>query len=429
MRLSSSSPWAFSAFAACTLALQPSIYLSDSSRSASPQVLSPVATRLLLARRLGVSRYHSLEGAEESTLRILNDFGGEHKPLLFAEEDRSDRQNNLIVIEDVENPNDILDNDINKAAFTMDRAPQSSETRRLINDLLKQAQQNSIEQQRSGTYSQPDCSPADGGVITGSTATGICPPAPVREGKSDNSLYWPSFLKDLSSPSIYKTAIIRIPLSDITSANDLKNMKKSLSKLLHPSSNSETTLILMPPSSSKSKRSSGSVYGSYAMPNLHAREGQSEAPLTGPSAPKTSLPSHHVSTPQALKASSVSRPGILPVCQPNLEKLVEVTNNCSGHGTPYLKRNTSSEDTSACYACKCGKTVLDRGEGKGVKTIEWAGPACAKKDVSTSFWLLAGISIAMIATVSWGVGLLFSIGQEELPSVIGAGVAGPRAQK
>lgn len=45
------------------------------------------------------------------------------------------------------------------------------------------------------------------------------------------------------------------------------------------------------------------------------------------------------------------------------------------------------------------------------------------------FWLLAGISIAMVATVSWGIGLLFSIGQEDLPSVIGAGVAGPRAQK
>lgn len=73
--------------------------------------------------------------------------------------------------------------------------------------------------------------------------------------------------------------------------------------------------------------------------------------------------------------------------------------------------------------------MLSRGEGKGVKTIEWAGPACSKKDVSMPFWLLAGISIALVATVSWGVGLLFSIGQEELPSVIGAGVAGPRAQK
>ena len=80
-----------------------------------------------------------------------------------------------------------------------------------------------------------------------------------------------------------------------------------------------------------------------------------------------------------------------------------------------------------CYACKCGKTVLER--GKGVKTVQWAGPACARKDVSSSFWLLVAVSVGLVATVSWGVGLMFSIGQEELPSVIGAGVAGPRAQK
>ena len=45
------------------------------------------------------------------------------------------------------------------------------------------------------------------------------------------------------------------------------------------------------------------------------------------------------------------------------------------------------------------------------------------------FFLIAGTTIAIVALVSWGIGLLFSIGQEDLPSVIGAGVAGPRAQK
>lgn len=45
------------------------------------------------------------------------------------------------------------------------------------------------------------------------------------------------------------------------------------------------------------------------------------------------------------------------------------------------------------------------------------------------FFLLAGLSIALVGVATWGVGLLMSIGQEELPSVIGAGVAGPRAQK
>ena len=61
--------------------------------------------------------------------------------------------------------------------------------------------------------------------------------------------------------------------------------------------------------------------------------------------------------------------------------------------------------------------------------MQWGGPACQKKDVSTPFWLLAGITIFLVSVVSWGIGLLVSIGQEELPGVIGAGVAGPRAQK
>lgn len=204
-----------------------------------------------------------------------------------------------------------------------------------------------------------------------------------------------------------------------------------MSHLLRPGSGHESTVILMPASTQKTKRTSTSPYGRYAMPNskpLQARGAQSEAPLTAPSAPQTSLASHRHSTPQALKASSAPKsPGILPVCQPSIDKLNEATNNCSGHGTLYLKLKSTSESSPDCYACRCQKTVIDRGEG--TKTIEWAGPACSKKDVSQPFWLLAGITIGLVATASWGVGLLFSIGQEDLPSVIGAGVAGPRAQK
>ena len=65
----------------------------------------------------------------------------------------------------------------------------------------------------------------------------------------------------------------------------------------------------------------------------------------------------------------------------------------------------------------------------GIQTTRWGGPACQKKDISSNFFLLAGISIALVGMATWGVGLMYSIGEEELPSVIGAGVAGPRAQK
>jgi hypothetical protein len=42
------------------------------------------------------------------------------------------------------------------------------------------------------------------------------------------------------------------------------------------------------------------------------------------------------------------------------------------------------------------------------------------------FWLLAGISIMLISFVSYGIGLLISVGDTELPSVLGAGVSSAR---
>lgn len=44
------------------------------------------------------------------------------------------------------------------------------------------------------------------------------------------------------------------------------------------------------------------------------------------------------------------------------------------------------------------------------------------------FFLLAGITILLMSAASWGIGLLYSVGAEPLPGVIGAGVAGVRAK-
>jgi hypothetical protein len=41
--------------------------------------------------------------------------------------------------------------------------------------------------------------------------------------------------------------------------------------------------------------------------------------------------------------------------------------------------------------------------------------------------LIAGVSILAIILASSAVGMLFSMGQQELPSVIGAGVGGSKA--
>jgi hypothetical protein len=41
------------------------------------------------------------------------------------------------------------------------------------------------------------------------------------------------------------------------------------------------------------------------------------------------------------------------------------------------------------------------------------------------FWLLFGTALFLGLIVMWGIGMLYSMGSEELPSVIGAGVSGP----
>ena len=176
----------------------------------------------------------------------------------------------------------------------------------------------------------------------------------------------------------------------------------------------------MPPIPKNSKRSATSLYGSYHKP-LSARQQQSEEPLSSPSAASSA------SSPKAVPLESSGPPlphGVLPLCHPTLQSCIATTNNCSGHGTAYKKSSGEID----CFACKCSKTILTDDEGR-VKTVYWGGPACQKKDISVPFFLLAGLSIALAGVVTWGIGLMASIGQEELPSVIGAGVAGPRAQK
>lgn len=182
----------------------------------------------------------------------------------------------------------------------------------------------------------------------------------------------------------------------------------------------EITIILTPPAPKTAKRSTLASYGSYSMPLARRERQQSEEPLSPPS---TSSAPISPSPPERLQTKALPR-GILPLCHSSIDKCESATNNCSGHGTPYKK----SSGAIPCYACRCGKTSITNSDGK-VKSVHWGGPACQKKDVSMPFFLLAGITIGLVATASWGVGLMAGIGQEDLPSVIGAGVTGPRAQK
>ena len=130
----------------------------------------------------------------------------------------------------------------------------------------------------------------------------------------------------------------------------------------------------------------------------------------------------------SLSSSSSSSPlpplgTFLPSCFATNQTCNERTNSCSAHGVCYAK-------TSQCFTCRCGTTIVRQdGDGKNTKTVQWGGSACERKDVSVPFFLLAGFAVTMTALVAGGIGMLYSMGSEQLPSVIGAGVTGPRAHR
>lgn len=199
---------------------------------------------------------------------------------------------------------------------------------------------------------------------------------------------------------------------------------------------SETSLsitIITTPSSHNSGAKNAD-YGTYSMPAggcqspLRKRQQPSAAEEPLEVEPSTAPVTHNTIPVSSLADQSEPLPGILPACFPSLSACQSMTRNCTGHGSCGLKYSDSNSPKDSrfkdCYACQCTATTKDSGSG-GVSTTYWGGPACQKKDVSVQFWLIALFTVALVGLVSFAVGQVWSMGEEELPSVIGAGVSGP----
>ncbi|KAL2824557.1 hypothetical protein BDW59DRAFT_147518 [Aspergillus cavernicola] len=120
---------------------------------------------------------------------------------------------------------------------------------------------------------------------------------------------------------------------------------------------------------------------------------------------------------------------LAPVCYASNSSCNEVTNSCSGHGTCYKKSGSESEAASGdCYACRCYETSVKNGDGTDRK-VRWGGSACQKKDISSPFFLVSGVAVAIVVAVTAAISMIYSVGNTELPGVISAGVSTTRAQK
>mmetsp|Transcript_4376 Transcript_4376/g.4815 ORF Transcript_4376/g.4815 Transcript_4376/m.4815 type:complete len:418 (+) Transcript_4376:1570-2823(+) len=93
------------------------------------------------------------------------------------------------------------------------------------------------------------------------------------------------------------------------------------------------------------------------------------------------------------------------------------TSSCNSHGK-------CTKIKSGCWSCACAAT-LDESK---TKSTNWSGYDCSKKDVSSEANLLLWTGLTLLILFIGGIKLLYSVGNESLPGVLGAATASKKSQ-
>ncbi|KAI0895320.1 hypothetical protein F4806DRAFT_468798 [Annulohypoxylon nitens] len=185
----------------------------------------------------------------------------------------------------------------------------------------------------------------------------------------------------------------------------------------------ETTIILLADSNSSILRRDGfedELVMAEVVPSKDIPTADSSSNADGSKKPSDpSKPFHAFSSKPSNLAS---RPAILPSCFTSHNACIAATDSCSGHGDCVNKWGNLEDVKDACFFCRCMSTNETDARGH-TGLYHWGGSACHKRDISTPFWLFAGVTIALVGTITFAIGLLFNVGEEKLPGVIGAGVS------
>ncbi|GAB7356713.1 hypothetical protein MBLNU459_g7418t1 [Dothideomycetes sp. NU459] len=338
--------------------------------ASSIRTVDPETARLVIASRLGLDRYHSLGRADGAALQAINDFSAQDQ--LFAPASASDSipPVALVLATGV---------DVIEAAKTVD-----------TKDALSHQQLH---------ISNIPCTPTTEDLVMDLAMQSGMHSVSKKELKSEL----------VSAPDGTTFAIV----------DDQESFARAVGSLIRQN---YVVLALSAPRQKTCKH----TYGSFDMSSEQSskRKRQQEAPLVTESDPTQSSSPKPFPVLNIAANSSAPLRGILPQCFSSLSSCQSMTRNCTGHGSCSLKftDRDASNNGAPCYSCVCTADVRTTKNGK--KTTQWGGPACQKKNVVTPFWLLAGFTVIMVFLITWGVGLLWSMGEEELPSVIGAGVSG-----
>ncbi|KAF1992613.1 hypothetical protein K402DRAFT_345077 [Aulographum hederae CBS 113979] len=415
MRPSTNTLLASLALAACAIAADDAarVYLFDpiDLPKQAPSSLDPNTARLIFAHRLGISQFHTLQDVSAEALGHINTFGGHQQRLLGQ-----DAQNNqahsrpLIVVEGVADPEDIISSAADFQTFNIEHAPCSGSNERLLEDFAAEFEQLHPSLHGEESFIKQVLQPL--------------------KATTDASSYGPAYLQiqALQRSAMPGSEAYRVATSSIS--GELKSLLAEAKEQGFP-----LTIALMPQGSHQRQKRSANPYGEYEKPNYaqHQRK-QKEVPLSESS---DSLPTQASSGSGAtlqpaqspnLNAAAKPLRGIIPTCFESMDACNSVTRNCTGHGECILKHKATDDEKKACYSCACTKPEVRKNKDGTKKTTNFGGGACQKKDIVMEFWLIAGFTLFLMSVVAMGVGMLYSMGEEELPSVIGAGVSGPKAR-
>ncbi|KIH94853.1 hypothetical protein SPBR_03750 [Sporothrix brasiliensis 5110] len=384
---------------------------SPSSSSTSPNLPRQIARQVLL-RRLGASDgssfYDSLprDVDPETALGLIEQFGSKAKPALFAEDASSAAAAScemLVVVQGAQ-PEHVaaleaaLPSAFAKPAFTVADPPSEAANTRLFVDELASA----------GIAAHTATSVADAVAAPASWAHGIF--VGLYDAKKD--------------ATTVDALVATLP--DIVT--------------LVESGAADVALLLLPESSRYAQwkqwaSSKGLQPANARLLPPKARPAASELRIRGASSEfvmeEEKEDKEEKEEGKGVKFVAAAAPlAPIPGCFQSFNACVAQTNSCSEHGKcidKYAANNggvSSKSPAGSCFVCHCFKTLNRPADSPGgLSTTQWAGNMCQKQDVSVPFWLLTGFTVTIVGAVSFAIGLLFSVGEEKLPGVIGAGVS------
>lgn len=388
------------------------VFLIDTDTSPSTthhETIDPPTARLIFAERLGLSRFYDIEDVDEDVIRRINTFGGSHEQPLRRDASSSTPYRVFILVDGLDKPLDLVPSSPHLSFFDIDPAPHPSESSELVSEFL--------------SYHDHIFSPT---VVNAPVERAMKPIADltgmntIRRG-ADRTIVHVKSLADVRA---------RMGTSSTECRQQLELLRTAFRQLARLASEESivATVVMMPSQHDSSKQSGNRYKVKTLLPrSAKVQRQQGESPLEV--TPDDTLPQpQNVHDSSPLQAASTLLSGPIQTCFTSRFLCESGTNNCTGHGVCDLKFNTTTgENINYCYGCVCKPVVGTNPDGSS-KTTYYGGGACQKIDIVAPFWLLAGTTIFFVSIISFAVGLLYSMGNEELPSVIGAGVSGPRAK-